>query len=357
MIRIATLLIIAVSLSAPASAQQQPLMCFGTEPFWSVDLGEAGVARFSTPDQETVTYTGTATHIEHLGETLWRGSPGEGGDLVVWMQDAACSDNMSDTQHPVIARVSLPGGRFLAGCCRVVAAASSGQAAWPLEGQTWQLVTISGAAPAGLADLERPVTVQFSEGMARGFSGCNNFTGSYQREGSNLQLGPGASTMMACPGPGMAVERAFQAAFAGSFEYQVDGDRLVLSGSAGESLVFERQAPLQLEGSSWNVTSFNNNRDAVVGVSGEGDITLVFADGQVSGSAGCNRFSAAYEVDGQAISFGPARSTRMACAQPLMEQEQAFMAALESAVSWSIDGNVLDMHRADGQRAIWAVSQ
>ena len=43
--------------------------------------------------------------------------------------------------------------------------------------------------------------------------------------------------------------------------------------------------------------------------------------------------------------------------EPLMIQEREFLAALASAVTWSIDGNVLDMHRADGERAIWAVSE
>jgi heat shock protein HslJ len=37
-----------------------------------------------------------------------------------------------------------------------------------------------------------------------------------------------------------------------------------------------------------------------------------------------------------------------------MVQEREFLAALESAVKWSIEGNVLDMHRADNERAIWA---
>jgi heat shock protein HslJ len=40
-----------------------------------------------------------------------------------------------------------------------------------------------------------------------------------------------------------------------------------------------------------------------------------------------------------------------------MTQEKQFLAALTSAVTWSIEGNVLDMHRADGERAIWAVSK
>ena len=47
----------------------------------------------------------------------------------------------------------------------------------------------------------------------------------------------------------------------------------------------------------------------------------------------------------------------VACDEPLMIQEREFLAALASAVTWSIDGNVLDMHRADGERAIWAVSE
>jgi heat shock protein HslJ len=42
------------------------------------------------------------------------------------------------------------------------------------------------------------------------------------------------------------------------------------------------------------------------------------------------------------------------CAEELMIQEREFIAALESAVKWRIDGNVLDMHRADEERAIFA---
>lgn len=45
----------------------------------------------------------------------------------------------------------------------------------------------------------------------------------------------------------------------------------------------------------------------------------------------------------------------MACPGPLMEEEQAFLAPLQSAVTWSLDGNILDMHRADGERTIMAI--
>ena len=37
-----------------------------------------------------------------------------------------------------------------------------------------------------------------------------------------------------------------------------------------------------------------------------------------------------------------------------MVQEREFLAALESAVTWSVEGGVLDMHRADKERAMFA---
>ena len=70
--------------------------------------------------EETKTYRGGPTRNEVLKETLWRGSPDAGRDLVVFLSDKSCSDQMSDVVHPVTARASFPDGRFFAGCCRVV---------------------------------------------------------------------------------------------------------------------------------------------------------------------------------------------------------------------------------------------
>lgn len=360
MIRIAAILMFTTSMSTAAVAEDRPLMCFGTEPFWSLDLTESGLAQFSTPDGKSVFYQGAANRQDYLGEKFWRGASDEGGDLVILMRDSACSDNMSDTEHPVTARVSLPGEQFLAGCCRVVTQAAKmkqAQVTSSLEGPSWRLAQIAGKEPKGLASLERAVSVKFAEGLARGFSGCNNFTGGYQQEGNRLQLGQLASTMMACPEPASSIENSFRAAFAGSFEFTIEGDRLLVSAASGESLLFERESPPQLDGSAWKVTSFNNNRHAVIGVIGDPDITLVFGAEEVSGSAGCNRFWASYIYDGNSITFGPPATTRMACEEALMTQEQLFLEALASAVTWRVDGNVLDMHRADSERAIWAISQ
>jgi len=353
----ATLLLCMVGLSGTAAADDSPMICFGNEPFWSVDLTEPGVARFSTPDQEPVRYRGSATRHAFLQESVWRGSAASGRELVVWVQQKSCSDGMSDTEHPFTARVSLPDGRFLSGCCRIPAREAGGGAPAPLEGTVWRLEEITGPQSTSAAGLTRPATVRFESGRLSGYSGCNNFSGSYRVEGGQLTVGPVASTQMACPEPGSSVEQAFHKALTGTLQYSVAGDALTLTSASGATLRFDRQPPPQLAGVKWKVTSFNNGRQAVVGVIGDTRLEISFGDGKVSGDAGCNTFHGNYTSGDGTVEIGPLATTRRACAEPLMTQEREFLAALASAVKWNIDGNVLDMHRADGERAIWAVAE
>lgn len=60
------------------------------------------------------------------------------------------------------------------------------------------------------------------------------------------------------------------------------------------------------------------------------EAAMVFgADGTVSGSSGCNRFTGSYGLDGDAI--GPVAMTRMACPGPVMTFETVFLGALDAA--------------------------
>ena len=125
MIKACAPLVACAALAVPSFAEQ-PLMCFGNEPSWKVDLTTPGVAKAAVMGEETKTYRGGPTRNEVLKETLWRGSPDAGRDLVVFLSDKSCSDQMSDVVHPVTARASFPDGRFFAGCCRVVGGARAG---------------------------------------------------------------------------------------------------------------------------------------------------------------------------------------------------------------------------------------
>ncbi|PWB68707.1 MAG: hypothetical protein C3F15_15960, partial [Holophagae bacterium] len=216
MVGVCAALVACVVLAGPSFAEQ-PLMCFGNEPSWRVDLTTPGVAKAEVLGEEAKTYRGGATRNEVLKETLWRGSPDAGRDLVVFLSDKPCSDQMSDVVHPVTARVSFPDLRFFAGCCRVVGGGGGGAAAGAsaLQANAWRLQSLPGRDAKALGAARPPLTVRFEAGRVSGFSGCNRLVGSYSVEGDVVTLSQLAGTMMACPEPAMALESAFRAALGG----------------------------------------------------------------------------------------------------------------------------------------------
>ena len=81
------------------------------------------------------------------------------------------------------------------------------------------------------------------------------------------------------------------------------------------------------------------------------EITAIFDEaGTLSGSAGCNGYSASYTADGEKITVGPAASTRKFCAEPegIMDQESQYLMALENAAVYTIDGRSLEIRDANG---------
>jgi heat shock protein HslJ len=131
---------------------------------------------------------------------------------------------------------------------------------------------------------------------------------SYTLDGQKLVLDQLAGTMMACPEPARSTEYQFLKTFSGTMQAVVAGTRL----------------------------------------------TLEFHDRQVSGDSGCNHFHGSFTVEGKGLTIGPLATTRVACDDKLMMQEQQFLAALGSATIWDIVQGMLDIHRANGERALWA---
>ncbi len=87
-----------------------------------------------------------------------------------------------------------------------------------------------------------------------------------------------------------------------------------------------------LMGTSWVLTQLAPDQPPAPGT----EITASFADGMISGSAGCNNYNAAVSSDGgQTLTVGPAASTMMACPDPAMAQETAYLTALQGATQWS----------------------
>jgi heat shock protein HslJ len=108
-----------------------------------------------------------------------------------------------------------------------------------------------------------------------------------------------------------------------------------------------------LTGTTWWLNGYHDGQSGFVSVLSGTEITALFGDdGQVSGSAGCNNYSASYTVKDGVITFGPAATTRKACAEPegIMTQESAYLAALESVVAFQIEGDELTLTNTEGVR-------
>ncbi len=109
-----------------------------------------------------------------------------------------------------------------------------------------------------------------------------------------------------------------------------------------------------LNGTNWEVTGYNNGRDAIVSPLVGSRLTTRFSADRASGNSGCNDFSGSYWVSGSNISIGALGGGMMACSEPdgVMEQETQFRAALQSAVTFQLDGNRLTLRRGDGSTAV-----
>ena len=101
-----------------------------------------------------------------------------------------------------------------------------------------------------------------------------------------------------------------------------------------------------LAGGEWAV--FEINGAAIVPGSKP---TITFEEGRVFGAGSCNRFMGGYTVspDGVKLEMSQMASTMMACPDPLMQQEGAFLKTLGEVTGYSVNGGVLTLKTAGGQ--------
>jgi len=212
-----------------------------------------------------------------------------------------------------------------------------------LEGTAWVL--------AG----NEAVSLQFEQGRVSGSDGCNRFNGPYLSRGASLTIGPPlAATQMACPPPVMQQAARFNQALAATRFFRRDGANLRLlaaDGSVRATLVPQSKT---LAG-SWQVSAYNNGRQAVVSPLLGTVLDVSFLEGgRIGGSSGCNRYSAKIQVDGSKVTISAPLSTRRLCSEPpgVMEQERQFLASLASVATLRHEGQRLELRRADGALAV-----
>ncbi len=224
-----------------------------------------------------------------------------------------------------------------------------------LTGRVWILETYMNADGSMAESLANaPVTTEFADGSVGGTSGCNNYNAAYTTDGDSLAVDMPVVTLMYCDGPDVMVQEARYLSLLGTVAgYTVSGDKLTITDSAGQEILFFRAVDQELNGTKWLLTGYNNGAGGFVSVVAGTAVTAAFSEENLfSGNSGCNSYSGTFVVTGSGITIGPLAMTEMYCMDPVgvMDQEGAYLAAVQTAASYRVGPGDLTLMDADGKR-------
>ena len=98
-------------------------------------------------------------------------------------------------------------------------------------------------------------------------------------------------------------------------------------------------APTSLHGTTWQLVDLS-------GTAPLSDVraTLSFPEeGRLAGTGSCNRYFGSVKLTGDAMEIAGVGSTKMACPEPIMGQENRYLQALQGATRYAIDGDTLSI--------------
>lgn len=234
----------------------------------------------------------------------------------------------------------------------------------PLDKTTWLLDQMTNED--GMLDNVLPssmITVEFQTVDLSGNAGCNNYFSAYTIDGERIFTGLAGSTQMFCIEPEgiMEQENLYLLNLQNASSYQITDNQLSLIDADGMTiLIYKLLEPASLVNTQWMLTGYNNGKGGFTSLLSGTEINAEFDEnGSLSGNAGCNNYNTSYELDGDSITIGMPATTRMFCGEPegVMEQETAYLAALQTAVKYEIKSNELNMFNQEDGRALSFVAR
>ena len=238
-------------------------------------------------------------------------------------------------QSPAVSQVPVPGG---------------------IEDTNWSLrELVTGGIPTSVAEGAQ-ATLDFVDGVAGGSAGCNRFSAPYTVDATALVFGPIMATRTGCDEASTALATSYLSVLPTVATYaQADGT-LTLTDATGAAVMTFASSPMpQVEG-EWMPTSFNDGSSTAT-LPADGGVTLAFGpDGRMRGYGGCNDLGGPYGVNGTDISIGPLTSTTRSCGAGLDDREQRYMTALQTAMTWAVTADKLELRDYDGNLQVAAES-
>jgi len=106
--------------------------------------------------------------------------------------------------------------------------------------------------------------------------------------------------------------------------------------------------PAPFVGTHWILTQVGDTAIKPTGSDRDAQLQFASEGSKVTGSTGCNRLTGTYTRNGDALTFGPAATTRMACAPPIGEIENKMLDALRATTTAKITGSELALSDKSG---------
>lgn len=225
-----------------------------------------------------------------------------------------------------------------------------------LAGTEWVLTALNGAPPRE----GTYITLNFSDGEANGFAGCNRYSLHYELTGEGgFSVWSVSVTEALCPQPEgvMTQELAYVEALRSATSCQVRDGRLDLLDAAGDTILsFQKREPAAMDpadlaGTAWQLVSWKGQPPL------EGSrLTIAFADGEISGEAGCRGFTGLYEAGGDHIRFPMLRmsETEPACSEELLWQEGEYTTSLGWVSHFRLRDGQLELLTERGEILVYA---
>jgi len=237
--------------------------------------------------------------------------------------------------------------------------ASSGQACAPVELSTtletladteWTLISLNGQ---NLVEGSCITLAFFPDNYMQGDAGCNTYGVDYKVNGREFLIPEIHRTEEECEVPVQILQQ--EAAYFDALEsvtaYWATENCLAYQNAAGALvLAYDRKLPATvdpaLQDTEWILTELHS-RDLAEG----SRITLNLAQEGFAGLAGCNNYGGEYEqADAGNWTAASVWLTAADCGQPaIMDQEQAFVAALGDAVGYRLADGRLELADASGE--------
>ena len=233
----------------------------------------------------------------------------------------------------------------------VVAACSPGVegSGGQLEGTKWVVDSVWLDGALTVAPETAYADAEFSAHKVSGFSGCNTYDALYRAGGRTLLITQARTTLMACDEASMAFEQAFLAALANSRFYTSRRDTLTIYDGDRNAIVVFNAAPRNPLLGKWIIAGYGTPPSTVNAILPDTQLDVTFGIASVGGFAGCNSFSGTYGTNGDVVRVSQLATTRLACDQPIMDQESAVLAALQGVARIDSRGTQVNLENRDGQ--------